>query len=170
MTFVIIIVVAALLLFLLTTSQSKESFQFTNFVKAKSKDYIDEEMAYYKATLRNANEDAEHYMAAKLLAEFNKTYQKELLPLCEGRINGTYTAQQFITATTVLIQTTAIITMKDWRAACQELGDFAVQHGYSSNDFILMNTATVAALMTTYDNDHTASDASTDSGDGGGGE
>ena len=60
---------------------------------------------------------------------------------------------------------TTHISMKDWQSACQHIGDYAVQNGFSSNDFTIATTAIMAtAVMTATASDDVSSSDSFDAG------
>lgn len=162
----IIAVVLAIIVLAFATG-SKETFAFTTFVKSKPHDTLRAEMELYRKKVATTEQDTNCFVAALLLASYEAQYADSLAQLCQKRLMGEVDANGFMTELAQFVSTTNI-SMKDWQSACQHIGDYAVQNGFSSNDFTIATTSIMATAVVTA----AASDdiSSSDSFDGGGGD
>ncbi|KFL43207.1 hypothetical protein CH76_07820 [Lysinibacillus sp. BF-4] len=166
MVIVTVILVMLAIMVLVFTQGSKETFAFTTFVKSKPQDTLRAEMELYRKKVGATEQDTNCFVTALLLASYKQEYADAIAHICQQRLTGELDATAFMTEIAQYVSTTSV-TMKDWHSACQYVGDYAVQNGFSSNDFTIATTSIMAAAVITA----TASDdaSSSDSFDGGGG-
>ncbi|WP_108307939.1 hypothetical protein [Metalysinibacillus jejuensis] len=164
MMFVTIVMVVLAIIVLVFSQGSKETFAFTTFVKSKPHDTLRAEMELYRKKVATTEQDTNCFVGALLLASYDAQYADSLAELCQKRLTGEVEARDFMVELAQFVSTTHI-SMKDWQSACQHIGDYAVQNGFSSNDFTIATTAIMAtAVMTATASDDVSSSDSFDAG------
>lgn len=172
MMFLIICLIIVLVLLPTLLRKSHENFAFTTYVESLAQDKIRAEMEKYKRMANDSEQDANCFIAGVLLSSYDENVATELQENCTARLAGTMKPADFIENITRIATHQSAISLKDWQSACNYLGDYAVQNGFSDNDFIMQNAALIGALAAavalSHADDMFASEHQSDFNDSGG--